>query len=884
MPDTAPRDRTRRVLVGGVPIGGGSPVAVQSMTSTDTADFDATIAQVRALADAGCDIVRVTLPNRGAVPSFARVCEESPVPIVADIHFDYRLALAAIESGAAKLRINPGNIGSWERVDAVIDAAGAAGCAIRIGVNAGSLEDDLAARDDLTLPEKLVASSERFVSHFEDRGFTDIVLSAKAHSVPVTIETYRALSRALPQVPLHLGVTEAGTPFQGTIKSAVGLGSLLADGIGDTMRVSLTADPVEEPAVCWGILQCLGLRRRGPELVSCPTCGRTKVDLIPIACEAAPCAMMQSVGGMPPASHPEGRSKTVQSTKRVMKMSTLYAPTLKEDPAEAELASHRLLLRAGMIRKQAAGLYSYLPLAWRSLKKIEAVVRDEMDAAGAQECLLPILTDAGLWRESGRWDAYGPELMRLHDRHDREFALGPTHEETITDLVKNELRSYKQLPVNLYQIQTKFRDEMRPRFGLMRGREFIMKDAYSFSATQESLQEIYDAMKQAYANICERVGLHALPVVADSGQIGGDTSVEFMALADAGEASLVYCDACGFAADDEAATTRIPVSEGPGDGTLQKVHTPGLGTIEAVADFFGFPENGTRKSLALIDGEGRAVVAIVPGDHELNEVKAEHLFGDFHLMTDEELDAHGLHKGFIGPVGLPEGVRLVVDESLRDSLSWTCGANEVDYHFTGARPGRDFTVDEWGDIVTVHAGDPCPKCGRPLEGAHGIEVSQVFQLGTKYSEAMGATFMDEDGRERPLIRGCYGVGVSRTLAAIVEQHNDEHGIVWPVSVAPYEVSVISLDKKGEALEAAERIAGELAAAGLEVVLDDRAERPGVKFADNDLMGFPYQVIVGKRGLSAGTVELKDRATGERQDVPVTDIASHLVELVVPQRA
>ena len=568
----------------------------------------------------------------------------------------------------------------------------------------------------------------------------------------------------------------------------------------------------------------------------------------------------------------------------VMKMSRLYAPTLKEDPAEAELASHKLMLRAGMIRKQAAGLYSYLPLAWRSLRKIEAIVRDEMDAAGAQEMLLPILTDAELWRESGRWNAYGPELMRVTDRHGREFALGPTHEETITDLITNELKSYKQLPVNLYQIQDKFRDEMRPRFGLMRGREFIMKDGYSFNATQESLQETYDAMKQAYANICERVGLKALPVVADSGQIGGDTSVEFMALADAGEAALVYCDSCGFAADEEAATTTVPVSEGPGDGTLTKVHTPGLGSIEAVAAFFGFPENGTRKSLALITEDGTPVVAIVPGDHELNDCKAEKLFGAYHLMTEDELTEYGLHKGFIGPVGLPEGIRLVVDETLRDSKSWTCGANEVDYHYTGACPGRDFTVDEWADLIAVHAGDPCPHCGEALAGARGIEVSQVFQLGTKYSASMGATFTDEDGREKPFLMGCYGVGVSRTLAAIIEQHNDEQGIIWPVSVAPYEVSVISLDKKGEALDAAAAIADELEASGVDVIFDDRAERPGVKFADNDLMGFPYQVIVGKRGLANGTVEVKCRATGERTDVARADLVATVGDQVRAARA
>lgn len=563
------------------------------------------------------------------------------------------------------------------------------------------------------------------------------------------------------------------------------------------------------------------------------------------------------------------------TTKRAMKMSKLYAPTLKEDPAEAELASHRLLLRAGMIRKEAAGLYTYLPLAWRAIRKIEDIVRDEMDSHDAQELMMPIMVDAEFWRESGRIDAYGKELVRFDDRHGREFVLGPTHEETITALVRNELRSYKQLPVNLYHIQDKFRDEFRPRYGLMRGREFIMKDAYSFSATQESLQEEYDKMKEAYANICVRCGVHALPVVADSGEIGGDTSVEFMALADAGEASLVYCDDCGFAADDEAASTKVSVTEGPGNGTLEKVETPGLGTIEAVAEFFGFPKNGTRKSLALIDSEGKPVVAIVPGDHELNECKAEHVFGKgYRMMTDEELEKFGLFKGFIGPVHLPAGIKLVCDSSLKESKSWACGANEIDYHFTGACPDRDFKVDEWADLVTVLAGDPCPHCGKPLSAARGIEVSQVFQLGTKYSEAMGATFMDEDGKEKPLIMGCYGVGVSRTLAAIVEQHNDENGIIWPVSVAPYEVSVIPLDpKKEDCAKATDRLVQELLDAGLDVVVDDRDERPGFKFADNDLMGFPYQIVIGKRGLKNGTFELKDRATGEREDISIDEAAA-----------
>ncbi len=568
-----------------------------------------------------------------------------------------------------------------------------------------------------------------------------------------------------------------------------------------------------------------------------------------------------------------------------MKMSRLYAPTLKEDPTEAELASHRLLLRAGMIRKEAAGLYTYLPLAWRSIKKIENIVRDEMDNAGAQELMMPIMVDADLWRQSGRIDAYGKELIRFKDRHEREFVLGPTHEETITALVRNELRSYKQLPVNLYHIQDKFRDEFRPRYGLMRGREFIMKDAYSFSATQESLQEEYDKMKEAYANICVRCGLKALPVVADSGEIGGDTSVEYMALADAGEASLVYCDDCGFAADDEAATTKVAVLDGPGDGTLTKVETPNCGTIADVARFFGVPENATVKSLCLIDGEGTPTLCLVPGDHELNDCKAEHTFGDYHLMTEEELVANGLHKGFIGPVNLPEGIRVVCDESLRDAANWACGANEPGFHFTGIQEGRDFTADAWADLVTVIAGDPCPHCGKPLSAARGIEVSQVFQLGTKYSEAMGATFMDEDGKEKPLIMGCYGVGVSRTLAAVVEQHNDENGIVWPVSVAPYEVAIVPLDVNDDLVwPAAQSAADELAAAGIEVVIDDRKERPGVKFADNDLMGFPYQLVFGKRAVKGGNCELKDRATGERVDVSLNDVAEKVAGLVCAARA
>ena len=569
--------------------------------------------------------------------------------------------------------------------------------------------------------------------------------------------------------------------------------------------------------------------------------------------------------------------------KTFAKMSSTYAPTLKEDPAEAELASHRLLLRAGMIRKTAAGLYSYLPLAWRSLLKIETVIREEMEAIGAQEMLVPMVTPGELWHESGRWEKYGPELMRMEDRHGREFCLGPTHEETFTDLVRNELRSYKQLPVTLYQIQDKFRDEMRPRFGLMRGREFIMKDAYSFDATVEGMQKTYEEQKEAYARICERCGLRALPVVADSGQIGGDTSVEYMAIADAGEAELVWCD-CGFAADTEAATAGVKVVEGE-SGELEKISTPNCSTIADLATLLGVPEAGTRKALAIVTGEGKPAVVFVPGDHEMNDVKAEHVFGEFHLMSDEEIEYYGLVKGFIGPVGLPEGVVSYADKSLRESEWWVIGANEKDYHCVHAHPGRDFQIgdDCWVDVVTAQEGDSCLRCGKPLHGARGIEVSQVFQLGTKYSESMGATFMDEDGKEKPFQMGCYGIGVSRTLQAVVEQHHDEGGIVWPVCVAPYEVEVVPLDVKGDVWEAAQQVAAAAVDAGLEVVVDDRKERPGVKFADADLMGYPYQVILGKRGVKNGVAEVKDRATGERTEVEIGEVAAWLADKVLSQR-
>ncbi len=554
-----------------------------------------------------------------------------------------------------------------------------------------------------------------------------------------------------------------------------------------------------------------------------------------------------------------------------LRMSTLYAPTLREDPADAEIVSHRLLVRAGMIRRTASGVYTFLPLGKRVLDKVEHIIREEMDAIDAQEIMMPALQPAELWHESGRWDDYGPELMRLEDRHDHGFCLGPTHEELITALVRNELCSYKQLPLTLYQIQAKFRDEIRPRFGLLRSREFIMKDGYSFHATQESLQKTYDDMSAAYGRICERCGLEYRSVEADSGQIGGKVTTEFMALADSGEASLVYCD-CGYAANAEAGQCYPKPSVYEAD-KMEKISTPGIHTIEDLAEFLDIDITATVKALSGKDKEGRLVVMFVSGDHELNLIKAARAVPGFELLSDEEMVSFDLHKGSMGPVGLPEGTYVVADHSLQDISQWVVGANEEGYHYVGARNGVDFEVDEWVDLCEVRAGDDCPHCGAALKGARGIEVSQVFQLGDKYSRAMGATFSDEDGNEKPFIMGCYGVGVTRTLAAVVEQRSDENGIIWPPSVCPAHVCVIPLVVGDDEVQpTAEKLAHDLTSVGFEVAIDDRDERAGVKFADADLIGWPLQVIVGKRGLEESKVEVKLRRTGEKTDIPLANIA------------
>ena len=567
-----------------------------------------------------------------------------------------------------------------------------------------------------------------------------------------------------------------------------------------------------------------------------------------------------------------------------VRMSSLYVPTLKEDPAEAELASHRLLLRAGMIRKNAAGIYSFLPLGWRALHKIEQIVREEMDAIGSQEIFMPVTQPAELWHESGRWDDYGPELARFTDRHGREFCLGPTHEEIITSLVRNEVRSYRELPLSLYQIQTKFRDEVRPRFGLLRGREFIMKDAYSFHTTQESLEEHYDAMSRAYARICERCGLDYREVEADSGQIGGKVTKEFMALAENGEAEIVYCG-CGWAADVEAAQTVVPrhptITE---PRPMEKVHTPDIRTIAELAQFLHIPEHDTVKTMAGKTPEGQLVFLLVPGDRELNPIKAGWAVPEIELLEEADFDAYDIPKGSLGPVNVPKGTLVIADVSLKDYVAWGVGANENDYHLIYVQPGRDFPEPQWADLVLAQAGDGCPACGATLESARGIEVSQVFQLGTKYSDSMNATYADENGDEQPFIMGCYGVGVSRTLAAVIEQHNDDGGIIWPAGVAPLEVAILPLMAEGEVAEVAERIWSELAAAGIETVIDDRDERAGVKFNDADLVGWPFQVVVGKKGLAEGVVELKARATKERSTVALADAVAHIAALVAEQRA
>ena len=550
-----------------------------------------------------------------------------------------------------------------------------------------------------------------------------------------------------------------------------------------------------------------------------------------------------------------------------MRATNLYAPTLRNTPAEAEIASHQLMYRAGLIRKSAGGMYSYLPLAWRTIRKIERIIREEMDAAGGQEIMMPILQPSELWEESGRWGAYGAEMIRVKDRHDREFCMGPTHEEMITALVRDELRSYKQLPVLLYQIQDKFRDERRPRFGVMRSREFIMKDLYSFDKDIEGMNESYRKMSVAYTNIFTRCGLDFRAVEADSGAIGGGHSEEFTVLAPEGESRIACCDACSYAASDEKAALRPIDAPDEAELPLEKVATPHTSTIALLAEYLKIPVEKTIKAVAYQTEDNTLILAFLRGDHEVNEIKlANAVPGARELrMADEDaIRAVGGCPGFMSPIGIKEGTHIVVDETAMRMHNAVSGANEADFHYMNVNPKRDFGAVTVADIRLVEEGDACPVCEQGhLHIGRGIEAGQIFALGTKYSAAMGATFLDEAGKAQPLQMGCYGIGVGRTMAAAIEQNHDEHGIIWPRAIAPYEVVVVAVNAKvEEQLAYAEEIYEELRAAGIDVLLDDRRERAGVKFNDCDLIGYPVRIAIGPKTLENGSIEVKLRRTGE----------------------
>ena len=564
-----------------------------------------------------------------------------------------------------------------------------------------------------------------------------------------------------------------------------------------------------------------------------------------------------------------------------MKQSMSLIPTLREVPSDAEVKSHQLLLRAGFIRQNASGVYTYMPLGRKVLQKVEAIIREEMNNAGAAELFMPALQQAELWQESGRWYSYGPELMRLRDRHDREFALGATHEEVITSIVRDEVKSYKRLPLTLYQIQTKYRDEKRPRFGLLRGREFIMKDAYSFHATQESLDEVYERIFQAYSNVFRRCGLNFRAVIADSGAMGGKDTHEFMVLSDIGEDTIAYSDTSEYAANIEMApVTAVYEKSSEPARELEKVHTENKKTIDEVSSFLNVEAKDCIKSL-LFKVDDRYVLVLVRGDHDLNDIKLKNYFEASVVEladTATTKEVLGCSVGSLGPVGA-DSVEVIADNAVQAIVNGVCGANEEDYHFTNVNPERDFKVAAFTDLRFIKEGDPSPDGQGTIVFAKGIEVGHVFKLGTRYSEAMNAEILDENGRTKPMIMGCYGIGVSRTMAAVAEQFNDENGLVWPTNISPFDVHLIAVNMKDSAqAELAEELYSNLQAAGMEVLLDDRQERPGVKFADSDLIGLPVRVTVGKKA-GEGIVEVKIRKNGEMQEVQKDDLAGVLKNIL-----
>ena len=561
-----------------------------------------------------------------------------------------------------------------------------------------------------------------------------------------------------------------------------------------------------------------------------------------------------------------------------MRVTKALLPTLRDVPAEAEIISHQLLVKAGFIRKSAAGIYSYLPLALRVLKKIETIVREEMDRSEAQELLLPIIQPAELWAESGRWDVYGDEMFRLKDRHDRDFCLGPTHEEIITDVVRGEVKSYKQLPLNLYQIQNKYRDERRPRFGLMRGREFIMKDAYSFDRDFAGLDVSYQTMYDAYSRIFGRMGLNFRAVEADSGAIGGDDTHEFMVLAENGEATIAYCENCSYASNVEITECITPEREISESKELEKVSTPDKKTIEEVAEFLKVSGDNTIKTL-VFKADEKLIVVVIRGDRSLNEIKLKRVLKTdiFEKAEEEEIkELFNCEPGYISPIGLKD-ITIYADNELKYMNDGVCGANEEGYHYLHADVNRDFGKVEYYDLREVNEGDSCPKCGGNLVFAKGIEVGQVFKLGTKYSEKLNAKYLDENGKEQIMVMGCYGIGVSRTMAACVEQNYDEKGIIWPKNIAPYQVVVVPVQVNDEVqFQEAEKLYSALLSEGFEAVLDDRKERIGVKFNDADLIGYPLRITVGKK-IAEGIVEFKARNNSESEDVNINEVISKVKE-------